>query len=191
MGKILAVALAVLFAVIAPLVWLRMRRFTSRSQPTNWTTFWRRSRSTPSALGQVLVAATFPDQIDEAAASCATIRMPTCGRPAVGRSVKPWRTTRRLGHDGPTTRLDDRIGTGVRQSVHRVMTSIQRLRGRQRRRQSRLHFGTPGRRLRWQIEVWPAQPTNSTCAIRPAVVFFYHRAPCSLARLLHRRVAQP
>jgi len=192
MGKLLAVSLVLFLAVFTPPSSsgkLALRALLGRStrQPAG------ADRALPrSAAGAVLVvAATFPDQIDAAAVSCAATAMQTMSTPAVGRQRQGRGTLPdRLGDDGRQAGLGNRLGEAYANQSTDVMASIQRLRAQARSAGNLVT--TPQLQVvdsGGEIELWPAQPQYLFVPVRPAVVFF-SRAPLSLRAFLHRSVAQ-
>ena len=132
-------------------------------------------------LAQVLVAATFPDQIDEAA------RFVRDDPNADDVDGQPWDVSVKAVAHYPTVldmmadKLDWTTALGqayVNQSTD-VMTSVQRLRG-QARDEGNLVTTSEIQVVDSDggIELWPAQPEYLYVPqYDPAVVFFYHRAP--------------
>jgi hypothetical protein len=182
MGKILAVALAVLFAVIAPLVWAQDEAVYEPFSADQLDNLLAPIALYPDPLlAQVLVAATFPDQIDEAA------RFVRDDPNADDVDGQPWDVSvKAVAHYSTVLDMmaDDldwttALGQAYANQSTDVMTSIQRLRGQARDAGNLVSTSelqvvdSDG-----EIEVWPAQPDELYVPqYDPAVVFFYHRAP--------------
>jgi hypothetical protein len=184
MGKMLAASLAVAFTMLAP--GARAQDIAYPAEP--FSTDQLDNLTAPIALypdpllAQVLVAATFPDQIDEAARF---VRNDPNGYDVDG---EPWDISVRAVAHYPTVvemmadQLDwtTSLGQAYASQSTDVMESIQRLRA-QAQSMGNL-ASTPEMEVvdsGGEIELWPAQPAYIYVPVyNPALVFFY-RSPLS------------
>ena len=190
MGKMLAASLALALTMLAPSA--RAQGIPYPDQP--FSTDQLDNLTAPIALypdpllAQVLVAATFPDQIDEAA------RFVRNDANAYDVDNQPWDVSVRAVAHYPTVlqmmadQLDwtTSLGQAYASQSTEVMESVQRLRVQARSMGNLVN--TPEMEVvdsGGEIDLWPAQPQYIYVPVyNPALVFF-HRAPLSFrARFL-------
>jgi hypothetical protein len=182
MGKMLAASLALALTMLAPSA--RAQGIPYPDQP--FSTDQLDNLTAPIALypdpllAQVLVAATFPDQIDEAA------RFVRNDPNAYDVDNQPWDVSVRAVAHYPTVlqmmadQLDwtTSLGQAYASQSTDVMESVQRLRAQA---QSMGNLGnTPEMQVVdsfGAIELWPAQPQYIYVPVYNPTLVFFHRAP--------------
>jgi hypothetical protein len=181
MGKILAVSLVLFLAVLTPLVRAQGYSPYEAFSPDQLDNLLAPIALYPDPLlAQVLVAATFPDQIDEAA------RFVRDYRSADDVDGLQWDVSVKAVAHYPTVlammadKLDwtSALGQAYAYQSTDVMASIQRLRARARRAgnlvtTSQLQVVDSG----GQIELWPAQPEYLYVPQYDPALVFFSRAP--------------